>query len=270
MDRQLRRLERAALTGDPEAIAQLEAARYRVLDIPHDHLELLAHLGFEPAQHRLGWKAAKPQSAKPEPYQIQSQPTFKTPAGLTKRSVTTVVELRDLMDRWQKPTNVRIALYACEAVEPKFAREMQTDYLQRVIASVQRWLDASDEDRTTIAHRECRPISDENYSPPEHDELDMSSVSVLGAGLGDGMVSMPPPHVISRSMHGASQLARTTFADQTTGRHDLPGHITVAHQAGNAVAFARQVENDTVVCNAIRNRMREWVVDEAMKRSTIF
>lgn len=87
--------------GDVEAAAELERHFYRVLPIAEDHLELLAHLGFDVAQHQLGWQLVRQSATAVEPYQVQSQPSFKDPKGLTKRAVTTVSELRDLMDRWQ-------------------------------------------------------------------------------------------------------------------------------------------------------------------------
>ena len=264
MDARLRRLERMAQTGDPEAIDALEQERYRLLPIPQDHLELLAHLGFDAAQNRMGWKLNEQQAAKLEPYQVQVQPVFKDPNGLTKRAVTTVRELQDLMDRWQKATNVRIALYACEAAEPKFTREMKTPYLREVCEAVRAWLD----DQSHENAKRCSDLAEQHY---EHPPDEVSAAEILGSAIGEaGVVGMPGAHIVRQNCSGAAYLARAIYADMTVGHHDLPAHIQVAHVAGSACEFAAAVESDQVVCAAILKRMRTWVIEQAMKDGAVY
>lgn len=263
MDERLRRLERHAQTGDPEAIEALEQARYRLLTIPQDHLELLAHLGFDAAQIRMGWKQVKQDMATAEPYQVQVQPVFKDPNGLTKRAVTKVRELQDLMDRWQKKTNVRIALYACEAAEPKFTREMKTPYLRDVCEAVRVWLD----DQSHENAKRCSDLAEQHY---EHPPDEVSALEILGGALGETVTGMPGPHIVRQNCAGAACLARATYADMTSGRHDLPAHVEIAHVAGGACEFAAAVVGDQAVCAAILKRMRTWVIDEALKAGATY
>lgn len=234
MDRRLRELERRA-AYDPIAAEQLEHTRFRYLPIADDHLELLAHLNFEPAQGRLNWEA------QPE----KGPDAFRTPNGLTKRVVRTLHELRDMLDRWPKTTNVRIAYYACRAAIEKFEREQGSDYLRRVCDAVAEWLENPDDPDDFERVRACRKIADE------------------GAAVQSSLYA--PPRM--RAQYGASLLALAVYDDLTGGIHDMPAHVEAAVAAGNAMEFAGEVIGNDVALRAMRDGMRSWVLEQATQSS---
>lgn len=134
---------------------------------------------------------------------------------------------------------------------------MKTPYLKEVCTAVRAWLG----DQSHANAKRCSDLAEQHY---EHPPDEVSAASVLGAGLGEGVAGMPAPRIVRQNCTGAAYLARATYADRTIGDHDLPAHIQIAHVAGCAVEFAAAVESDQVVCAAILQQMRAWVLERAV------
>ncbi len=211
MDERLRRLHRAASEGDPDAQLELEMAIFRASNIEHDDLEILAHLGHEPSQARLGWM----------PTGVR---VFLLPSGLKKRAIANVGELRDLLDRWPKHTQLRLALHASREAERVAVAEHRGDYIKRVNDAVQAWLE-SDNDFSLL--RVC-------------DELGRNTAQNMGC------------------------LARAVSADLTPGHHDMPPRAEVASYTGSAIQAAARIAGDEVVTAAMIEGVKRWVMDSAL------
>jgi len=295
MDSRLRRLHRAAASGDPEAMLQLEIAKWRIYQIPNDHIKLLAHLNFQPALHHLGWQQ-KDQQAEWTENPTGDPERYVDPNGRAHRVPQSIGALRDIFDRWQQHEFVRIAYFACRGAEHRFSQEKKTDVLGVVLGAVQAWLDDPNVDTrnacsslihalrgTGRTHTSVRPMP-----PPMPDPsaryFEGGPIVPLEAepapepeDFYGGVYPSPPeqrscydyqnqPVRIEHSLdyttvNGICQILSSI--DGRRGSEDYPVRYAQAASAGNAIAFAAEVIGPLEARTEITNRTRAWILAQA-------